>query len=184
MKAFTNNVATHNATPFLHRYLYREHAPQCILSCFSTSVLYANRTEANTAMVMRVLHKNIRELVVGQTGCTVATPVEKLARAQALFLYQIIRLFDGDVTLRAQGEKDTLLLQTWLGDLCRVRGHLGNLADLENGLIRKQPPKTSWEVSDCYCRSACSCLLAVLGVDFCRVCAKNHCDGILRHDAL
>ncbi|KAJ9656720.1 hypothetical protein H2201_008452 [Coniosporium apollinis] len=145
IKGFTTDVATRNATPFLHRYLYRDHAPQCILSCFTANVLYANRTEANTAMVMRVLHSSVRELVDTEAGRVVATPAEKLARAQTLFLYQIIRLFDGDVILRAQGEKDMPLLQTWLGDLCRMRGHLGELAEFENGVVRKQPLKIEWE---------------------------------------
>jgi hypothetical protein len=98
-------------------------------------------------MVMRVLHSSVRELVDTEAGRVVATPAEKLARAQTLFLYQIIRLFDGDVILRAQGEKDMPLLQTWLGDLCRMRGHLGDLAEFENGVVRKQPPKIEWEVS-------------------------------------
>jgi hypothetical protein len=98
-------------------------------------------------MVMRVLHSSVRELVDTEAGRVVATPAEKLARAQTLFLYQIIRLFDGDVILRAQGEKDMPLLQIWLGDLCRMRGHLGDLAEFENGVVRKQPPKIEWEVS-------------------------------------
>jgi hypothetical protein len=164
IKGFTTDVATRNATPFLHRYLYRDHAPQCILSCFAANVLYANRTEANTAMVMRVLHSSVRELVDTEAGRVVATPAEKLARAQTLFLYQIIRLFDGDVILRAQGEKDMPLLQTWLGDLCRMRGHLGDLAEFENGVVRKQPPKIEWEVSARHDRSGYPCLPALRAV--------------------
>ncbi|KAK3934077.1 hypothetical protein QBC46DRAFT_274519 [Diplogelasinospora grovesii] len=147
VKGFTKDMARRNATPFLHRYLYREHTPQCILSCFATSVLYANRTKENTAMVMRALHGAVRELIDGEAGRIVAiTAVERLARAQALFLYQITRLFDGDVTLRAQAEKDMPLLLTWLGELCKIRENLGDLAQLEDGGdgVRKQPPK-EWE---------------------------------------
>ena len=146
VKGFTTDVATRNATPFLHRYLYKDHTPQCILSCFTANVLYANRTQANTAMVMRALHSRVRELVDAEAGRVVATPVEKLARTQALFLYQIIRLLDGDVILRAQGERDIPLLQTWLGDLCRVRENLGDLAQLGDSVMRNQPPR-EWEVS-------------------------------------
>jgi hypothetical protein len=135
----------HNATPFLHRYLYQDYTPKCIMSCFSTSVLYANRTSANTAMMMRTLHGNVRELVDTEARRIVSTPTEKLARAQALFLYQIIRLFDGDVALRAQGEKDLPLLQTWLGELCKLRENLGDLAQLEHNAARKHPP-AEWKV--------------------------------------
>jgi hypothetical protein len=146
VKGFTSDAVARNATPFMHRYLYKDHTPPCILECFSTNVLYTNRTPTNMAMVMRALHRNVVELVGTETGRAVATPAEKLARTQALFLYQIIRLFDGDVTLRAQGEKDIPLLQTWLGDLCRVRENLGGLAELGDSAVRSQPPK-EWEVS-------------------------------------
>jgi hypothetical protein len=146
VKGFTTDVVARNATPFLHRYLYRDLTPQCILSCFTANVLYANRTQANTAMVMRVLHSSVRELVDAEAGRVIATPVEKLARTQALFLYQIICLLDGDVILRAQGERDIPLLQTWLADLCKVRENLGDLAQLGDSVMRKQPPG-EWEVS-------------------------------------
>ncbi|RYP67545.1 hypothetical protein DL771_007195 [Monosporascus sp. 5C6A] len=144
LKGFITDVATRNATAFLHRYLYRDHTPQCILSCFAANVLYTNRTQASTAIVMLTLHSSVKELVDAEAGRIIATPVEKLARTQALFLYQIIRLLDGDVMLRAQGERDIPLLQTWLGDLCRVRDNLGDLAQLGDSVMRKQPP-IEWE---------------------------------------
>ncbi len=141
-------MANKNATPFLHRYLYQAYMPRCIMSCFATSVLYATRTPANTAIVMRAIHGSVRELADAEAGRITATPTEKLARTQALFLYQIIRLFDGDISLRAQGEKDIPLLQTWLGELCKIRENLGDLVQLRGGAAREQPPK-EWEVRIC-----------------------------------
>ncbi|KAI1310717.1 hypothetical protein F5Y03DRAFT_26402 [Xylaria venustula] len=126
VKAFTVEMAKENTTPFIHMNLYRAYKPRCIMSCFTTCVLYANRTPANVPMVMRAVSDSAREFVESETYRVVSTPIEKLARSQALFLYQIIRLFDGDVTLRAQGEKDIGLLKTWLGELCRIRDNLGD----------------------------------------------------------
>lgn len=142
VKRFTKEVATQNSAPFLHRYLYQSNTPQCILSCFTTCVLYENRTPANTAMVIKALHGNVRELLDFEAGRTSATPTEKLARAQALFLYQIIRLFDESITLRSQAEKDMPILETWLSDLCRIRENLGNL---EDGTRHQKP--VEWAVS-------------------------------------
>ena len=152
----------------------------------SANVLYADCAEANTTMIMRVLHSSVRELVDTEAGCVVAASAEKLARAQTLFLYQIIRLFDGDVILRAQGEKDMPLLQIWLGDLCRMHGHLGDLAEFENAVMRRQSPRIEWEVSARYDCSRYPCLpaLRLSEVDLRRICAKNHCNGVLRHYAL
>lgn len=95
---------------------------------------------------MRALHSSVRELVNAEAGRIAATPVDKLARTQALFLYQIIRLLDGDIILRAHGERDIPLLQTWLGDLCKVRENLGDLAKHGDSLTRRRPPE-EWEVS-------------------------------------
>lgn len=143
LKGFATDIATQNATPFLHRYLYRDYTPPCVLSCFAANVLYTNRTPANAAVVMQALHCTVRDFINTEAARVVATPVEKLARTQVLFLYQIVRLLDGDVILRAQGERDIPLLQTWLDDLCKVRDNLGGLAQLEDSVIRQQ----EWQVS-------------------------------------
>ena len=146
VKRVTREVATQNSTPFLHRHLYRDYVPPCMLACFAANVLYENRTEATTSMVMRALEDGVRELIETEARRLVATPLERLARTQALFLYQIIRLLDGDVMLRTQAEKDIPLLQTWLCDLGRIRDNLGGTARLGDGEARKQPPR-EWEVS-------------------------------------
>lgn len=145
IKAFVTDMATRNATPFMHRLLYRDYTPECIVSCFSTSVLYSNRTPANTAMVMRALQGGARDLVTNESARFVTTTTERLARAQALFVYQVIRLFDGDITLRAQAEKDIPLLNVWLVELCKMRDNLSTVARLEHGVAKPQPPE--WEVS-------------------------------------
>ncbi|GAW14269.1 hypothetical protein ANO14919_036690 [Xylariales sp. No.14919] len=144
VKEFTGELAAKNTTPFIHGYLYHNHKPQCMISCFTTCVLYASRTPTNMHMVMRAMSDSVREFVDTESSRVLLTPIEKLARSQTLFLYQIIRLFDGDVTLRAQGEKDIELLKTWLGELCRIRDNLGDLVRLEYASARRQPP-VQWE---------------------------------------
>ncbi|KAI1758292.1 hypothetical protein F4782DRAFT_19679 [Xylaria castorea] len=144
VKGFVGEMATKNTTPFIHERLYDDCKPQCIISCFTTCVLYTSRTPANTSMVMRALSGNARELVDAEVYHVISTPIEKLARSQALLFYQIIRLFDGDVALRGQGEKDMGLLRTWLGELCHIRDNLGDLAQLEYAVVRDQLP-VEWE---------------------------------------
>lgn len=145
IKAFVTDMATRNATPFMHRLLYRNYTPECIVSCFSTSVLYANRTPASTAMIMRALHGGASDLVITESARFGTTTTERLARAQALLMYQVVRLFDGDITLRAQAEKDIPLLNVWLVELCKMRDNLSTVARLEHGVAKLQQPE--WEVS-------------------------------------
>ncbi|KAK9423954.1 putative Zn(2)-C6 fungal-type domain-containing protein [Seiridium unicorne] len=144
VKDFTTDMATQSATPFLHQRLYRDYTPPCILSCFAATALYTNRTPANAAMIVRTLQAHVHELISTEGSRFIFTPVDKLARTQALFLYQIIRLFDGDIALRAQGEKDMPVLLIWLGELCKIRENLGDLQELEDITVRKGQP-TEWE---------------------------------------
>ncbi|KAI1169752.1 hypothetical protein F4777DRAFT_596019 [Nemania sp. FL0916] len=144
VKRFTEEMAAKNSTPFLHKYLYREHTPACIVSCFTTCVLYTNRTTSNATMTVKALLSSVQSLVDAEACRVVSTPMEKLARTQALFLYQIIRLFDGDIGLRAQGEKEMGLLKTWLKELVHHRDNLSDLALLEDSSIKEQPP-VEWE---------------------------------------
>ena len=96
-------------------------------------------------MVMRSLHESASELITTETARFTPSSTEKLARAQALFLYQVIRLFDGDITLRAQAERDSSVLAIWLSDLCKIRDNLGDAALMDEGMRKNQPPK-EWEV--------------------------------------
>lgn len=93
-------------------------------------------------MVVKALHGNVRELLDYEQGRPTVTPTEKLARAQSLFLYQIMRLFDDNITLRSQAEKDMPILETWLGELCKIRENLGNL---DNNAGKHREP-VEWEV--------------------------------------
>ena len=139
-------------------------------------------------MVMLALHSNVRQLVDAETSrVTAATPQEMLARTQALFFYQIIRLFDGDVILRAQGEKDMALLQAWLGELCDVRDNLEDEVQLEDDMPMKKPPK-EWKVSNdtfqVFGIPFAYRLPRPLGVDILRMRKKNHRHGILCRSTL
>ncbi|KAI1124552.1 hypothetical protein F5Y10DRAFT_249104 [Nemania abortiva] len=144
VKEFPREMATKSSTPFIHQHLYHNYTPQCIISCFSTCILYANRTPANVTMAMRALSSSVHELIDTKVNYVVSTPIEKLARCQALFLYQVIRLFDGDISLRAQGERDMGLLKIWLDELRHIRDNMGNLSRLGYASVKEQSP-IEWE---------------------------------------
>lgn len=137
--------AKETRTPFMHRHLYKDCMPGPILSCFSTSSLYGNMTGSNRAVTYRALDQSLRDL----ERCKVAhTPQEKLSRVQALLLYQIIRTFDADPTVKSTADKDMPLLRSWVDELCKVRENLGSMDTTDEMSKTKTPPK-SWEV--CFC---------------------------------
>lgn len=137
--------ATQNCTPFLHRHLYKDSMPQCVLQAFSLCVLYTNRTSENRGMVLRVLHESVRGLIHSAVGSSL-TPLERIARVHALMMYQYIRMFDGDVTLSTQADGELGLLRSWLAELAKVGDNLDDEAEMDPAAIRGTPPE-SWEVS-------------------------------------
>ncbi|KAI1482551.1 hypothetical protein F4774DRAFT_406725 [Daldinia eschscholtzii] len=142
-KSFHVTIAQENSTMYMHRHLYVTDTPSWILQVFSVCVLYANQTEATRGLVLKVLHKNVQNLIT--TGNIVSlTPREKLARVHALIAYQTIRMLDGDVSLGQQADNDVTLLEAWNGELCKMRDNLEDMAELDATEIRNKPPE-SWE---------------------------------------
>jgi hypothetical protein len=72
--------------------------------------LYINKTPANNLIILRIIESRAEELVSTPKSVAIS-PLEVLARAQALLLYQIIRFFDGDISLRAGAERGMRALE-------------------------------------------------------------------------
>lgn len=143
-KRFHVHFAHNSCTLYIHRYLYKDNMPRWVLQAFTTCLLYSNQTDANRAIVLRVLHENVTDLKETAGGTAALTPHEKLARVHAIIFYQTIRMFDGDVTLGQQAEDDMPLLDAWNRDLCKVKDNLDDLAN--KGDAAKEHPPESWEV--------------------------------------
>ncbi|KAI1734774.1 hypothetical protein F4680DRAFT_437373, partial [Xylaria scruposa] len=134
--------AQKSCTLYIHRWLYKDNMPRCILQAFTMCLLYTNQTEANRGVVLRVLHDSVTELKAGSSGKNLV-PQRKLARVHALMFYQAIRMFDGDVTLGQQADDDMELLESWNIELCKVRDDLDDL--VEKGDAAREHPPESWE---------------------------------------
>lgn len=137
-------------TPFLHRHLYRGiHAtPRPLLAAYTAISAYAGRTNANKGWAIRATCEGAAEVLKSAkdpAASAAMTGHEKLARTQALWLLQTIRCFDGDVAMRAQGERDMEVLKRWLKELEGLRDNLDDVHLLDDLALRQRPPR-SWEV--------------------------------------
>lgn len=102
-------------------------------------------TNNNKSSVFKVLCQTLDELKEQRLA---NTPQEKLARVQALFLYQIICLFDGDLTLRSNADRDMAVLRDWVDELCKIRKNLKSSGSTSSaGLGEYSEPPRSWAVS-------------------------------------
>ncbi|KAE8376382.1 hypothetical protein BDV26DRAFT_294130 [Aspergillus bertholletiae] len=75
---------------------------------------------------------------------------EKLASTQALWMYQVVRVFDGDIGLRAQAERDMATLESWLLELENYRDNLTEMCLLDEAEVRGRAPKSwaSWIMNE------------------------------------
>lgn len=103
------------ALPFLHARLWAAQLPKPILAVFSAATAYTNRSDDNRAWIMRLLADTA--VAVHREGELAATPQDKLARVQALVILDSMRVFDGDVGLRAAAEREAHVLSAWIGEL-------------------------------------------------------------------
>ncbi|RFU77311.1 hypothetical protein TARUN_4929 [Trichoderma arundinaceum] len=111
---------TEGHCPFIHSQLWRIHLPECIQDAFTSIATYHTKTPATERTVLRIIENRVNNLVEGQNpstegdfGVIMIDPACHLARTQALLIYKIIRLFDGDIRARAQAEKHIDTLSLW-----------------------------------------------------------------------
>jgi hypothetical protein len=136
-------------------------------------------TNNNKTSVFRVLCQSLDELKEQRSA---NTPQEKLARVQALFLYQIICLFDGDLTLRSNADRDMAVLQDWVDELCKIRKNLkASGGTSSSGIAEYSEPPRSWGVSILKTLIASNISLTVEVVGICGICSSNNRHSICLH---
>ena len=91
--------------------MYGTELPQCFQDVVSVSALYLSKSDKNGNLVLNVLENKANILI---HSCPTALPIiEHLASVQALVVYQIIRLFDGDIRQRGLAERQKSRLDEW-----------------------------------------------------------------------
>ncbi|GAD92155.1 RAS small monomeric GTPase, putative [Paecilomyces variotii No. 5] len=116
MKAYPNVLLREGQTPFIHKKLYADAIPLPIQDALGICALYNEKNENNENLVFQTIRLKAGRLIEtnSQPGLSL---VERLSSVQALILFQIIRLFDGDVRQRADAENDAATLKEWTKQL-------------------------------------------------------------------
>ncbi|KAI1416793.1 hypothetical protein F5Y13DRAFT_100643 [Hypoxylon sp. FL1857] len=116
------------SSPLHHRHLYREKMPRYVQDAYTAVTMYhtsaARDSSANAearATALRVFDDRVVQLLQDQALETSLGKqmdiFDHLSRVQALLTYQTIRLFDGDVRMRAQAEDLVPTLFLWTKQL-------------------------------------------------------------------
>ncbi|KAE9375228.1 hypothetical protein N431DRAFT_369461 [Stipitochalara longipes BDJ] len=116
MKTYPTLLVQNGKAPFIHPQASHPWPliPPPLQDAISTSALYMNKNEKNEAMVWDIVSTKAAALMEPRTSWSIA---EHLACLQALVIYQIIRLFDGDIRARADAEKSEDTIADWTDQL-------------------------------------------------------------------
>ncbi|KAK3352690.1 hypothetical protein B0T25DRAFT_500981 [Lasiosphaeria hispida] len=91
-------------TPWCHPSVYNHSMPQAMQDTLSSCALHMAKNPVNAHIINHTISQRAEELIASPMP---ANPLDILARAHAVLLYQIIRLFDTDV--RAQNAAEATM---------------------------------------------------------------------------
>jgi hypothetical protein len=146
MKEYPETYIRERSTPFIHARLYTANVPQAIHDVLGACALYAQKTERNQSLVFGTIGQNATQLTEKYSPMGLSA-MDQLASVQAMVLYQIIRLFDGDIRQRADAERADATLRLWTNQL-KLRAQwpkdpLGSRDDASE-LVSVNDPWRSW----------------------------------------
>jgi hypothetical protein len=97
-----HTMASSMTTPWSHPLLYRDDMPRAMRDAHAGCAMYTTKTRANAPFVLRSLESFSDDLLASEPAPTLRA---RLAHTQALILYLVMRLLDGDIRARAAAEK-------------------------------------------------------------------------------
>ncbi|KAF4966740.1 hypothetical protein FSARC_5605 [Fusarium sarcochroum] len=86
-----------NHMPWCHAHLYDDGMPKFMQYAVSSAALHAAKNEKNARVIRDNIEDRVQDLLSSPPA---TTPLEALAYAQALFMYQVLRLTETDVRIR------------------------------------------------------------------------------------
>ena len=143
IRAYPSLLVNQGSTPFIHKKLYSEYMPPAIQDILGVCALYGQKNEQNQALVFQIISLKANQLIAGYTPQGFSA-VEQLASTQALILYQIMRLFDGDIRQRADAEISHAILNEWTQQL-KTRMQRINFASEHEQVLPSLSRDTNWK---------------------------------------
>lgn len=134
LRSYPKTLLTTTKTTFIHPFLYSPTIPSQIQDAISGCSLYLAKNESNEAVVWEIISSMVAKLLQAKSSWSVA---EHLSCVQALVIFQIIRLFDGDVRARGDGEEAESVLEEWTDRLALRTGIVVEEQEVGQCLLEK-----------------------------------------------
>ncbi|KAJ5669423.1 hypothetical protein N7462_010493 [Penicillium macrosclerotiorum] len=177
LKRTPSMMVLENRTPWCHPQLYKNYMPKAMQDAYACCSLYMSKNEINAPVIMSLLDARTQELLLSPQPTHF---LDLLARTHALILFQIMRLFDGDI--RSHTTANALLgtLESTVMALFDFT-HLPNISESYN-LLPMDPIFEFWESWVVQESARRTILLAFYFIQICKVLHGNvpmQCDGRL-----
>lgn len=115
LKSYPAKLFQTSRTPFIHPHLLSPSMHPVLQDAISASALYASKNQHNEATVWEIISSKVSTLLQeAQHPWSLST---HLACVQALVIFQIIRIFDGDIRQRSDAEMTESTLVEWTTSL-------------------------------------------------------------------
>src|SRR5262249_20985940 len=115
LRQYPEMLVTKGRTGFIHNQLYNDNLPPVIQDIFGVCALYCSPKTTNyESMIWQIIDVNISRFLQDPTTPRIS-PIISLSPSPDLF--QIIRLFDGDIQRRVLAEEQDSILARWTKDL-------------------------------------------------------------------
>ncbi|KFX93008.1 hypothetical protein O988_07042 [Pseudogymnoascus sp. VKM F-3808] len=109
-------IVHQNRAPFIHHDSYQLAPPVAYQDLLGICAMYCQKTPQNQTIIFSMLDSRISSLIGSSKSSTWST-ADYLVGVQVMIIYQIIRLFDGDIRQRAKAEGQLRILEIWTSQL-------------------------------------------------------------------
>lgn len=124
------------SNPFIHSRLYRSRFPRCLQDAYTALSCYFHKTASNEQTIFQIIEARAKHLLVEHSipsadslleninsSSITLDSLEHLARVQALLVYQVLCLYDGDIRLRHVAESNIPVLNSWMEQMVDHASH-------------------------------------------------------------
>ncbi|KAH7336030.1 hypothetical protein BKA65DRAFT_26792 [Rhexocercosporidium sp. MPI-PUGE-AT-0058] len=130
-KKLVPDLVQMNKSPFIHHNSYQSLPPVAYQDLLGISAMYCQKSPQNVAMIFSMLDSRVTSLIES-SKYSLWSAREYLVGVQALTMYQIIRLFDGDIRQRASAERQLGICELWTFQLSLASNNCSTGLGIEN----------------------------------------------------
>ena len=144
LRTYPEKLFRNGRTAFVHPQSYSPAMSSTLQEACCAAALYSGKNEENEALVWEIITSKVNQLMEPRASWSVS---EHMSCLQALIIFQIIRLFDGDIKQRSEAEQHEETLAQWTDRLSQRTG-----VTVSSGNI---VPSTweSWVFEETVCRT-------------------------------